>query len=125
MVKRSFWILPAPPSSRILDVSWAIKERVGEASPLEIMDWKIASLDAMGQNCANCDSPFRIEMHHVKHVKTINPKLSKFDQALARINRKQVPLCVNCHRLVHKGTYKGLPLRHYYYIPFQGEAKWS
>jgi group II intron reverse transcriptase/maturase len=97
----------------------------GTRDPLEILDWKIASLDAMGQNCANCDSPFRIEMHHVKHIKTINPKLSKFDQALARINRKQVPLCVNCHRLVHKGTYKGLPLRHYYYIPFQGEAKWS
>lgn len=89
------------------------------------MDWKISTVDSFGQNCANCDGTNRVEMHHVKHIKTINPKLSKFDQALARINRKQVPLCRKCHLQVHLGTYSGRPLRHYYYIPFQGEAKWS
>jgi 5-methylcytosine-specific restriction endonuclease McrA len=79
----------------------------------------------MGQNCANCDGTNQIEMHHVKHIKTISPKLSQFDQALARINRKQVPLCRRCHLQVHSGSYQGRPLGHFYYIPFQGEAKWS
>jgi hypothetical protein len=37
-------------------------------------------------------------MHHVKHLKTLNVKLSPFDQMMARINRKQVPLCPPCHR---------------------------
>lgn len=97
----------------------------GGRDPLEIMDWKISTVDTMGQNCANCDGTDRIEMHHVKHIKTISPKLSKFDQALARINRKQVPLCRRCHLQVHAGTYRGRPLGHFYYIPFQGEAKWS
>src|SRR5258707_10174687 len=79
----------------------------------------------MGQGCANCDSLERVEMHHIKHIKTINPRLSPFDKLMARINRKQVPLCRSCHLKVHLGTYVGLPLKHFYYIPFQGEAKWS
>lgn len=93
--------------------------------PLSIVDWKISTINNMGQNCANCDSPERVEMHHVKHIKTINPRLSSFDKLLARINRKQVPLCKECHLKVHLGTYSGRPLRHFYFIPFQGEPKWS
>jgi hypothetical protein len=91
--------------------------------PLSVVDWKISTIDNMGQNCANCDSPERVEMHHVKHIKTINPRLSPFDHLLARINRKQVPLCKSCHLKVHLGTYNGRPLRHFYYIPFQGAPK--
>jgi len=36
---------------------------------------------------------------------------------MARINRKQVPLCRPCHQKVHKGTYAGMSLRHFQYIP--------
>jgi group II intron reverse transcriptase/maturase len=97
----------------------------GDRDPLSVMDWKISTLDNMGQGCANCDSQDRVEMHHVKHIKTINPKLSSFDKLLARINRKQVPLCRRCHLQVHKGSYIGRPLGHFYFIPFQGEPKWS
>jgi hypothetical protein len=97
----------------------------GDRDPLAVMDWKISTLDNMGQGCANCGESDRVEMHHVKHIKTINPRLSSFDKLLARINRKQVPLCRRCHLQVHMGTYTGRPLGHFYYIPFQGEAKWS
>lgn len=51
-------------------------------------------------------------MHHVKHIKTVNVKLNSFDNQLAGINRKQVPLCFNCHTLVHSGKYDGVSLRH-------------
>jgi hypothetical protein len=49
-------------------------------------------------------------MHHLKHIRTINIKLSTFDQNLAKMNRKQIPLCKECHIAVHKGEYKGIPL---------------
>jgi predicted HNH restriction endonuclease len=53
-----------------------------------------------------------VEMHHIRHVKTINLRLSPFDQLLAKINRKQVPLCNDCHRKVHQGKYDGLSLKY-------------
>jgi group II intron reverse transcriptase/maturase len=93
-------------------------------NPLKAKSWKIHSINALGQGCANCGIVRRVEMHHVKHIKTINPRLSPFDQALARINRKQVPLCRACHLKVHLGTYKGASIRNYYFFPFLGEAKW-
>lgn len=95
----------------------------GDRYPLAVMDWKISTLDSMGQGCANCGESNHVEMHHVKHIKTINPRLSSFDKLLARINRKQVPLCRRCHLQVHMGDYTGRPLGHFYYIPFQGKAK--
>ena len=52
-------------------------------------------------------------MHHVKHIKTLNVKLKSFEKAMAKINRKQVPLCKVCHVKVHNGTYFGTPLRKY------------
>ena len=50
-------------------------------------------------------------MHHIRHIRKINRKLNSFDQAVARINRKQVPLCRVCHIKLHKGEYKGEPLK--------------
>jgi predicted HNH restriction endonuclease len=66
-----------------------------------------------------------IEMHHIKSIKTINPKLSKFDQLAARINRKQIPLCRGCHLKVHQGKYQGLSLKHFRYIKWKGTPKWA
>jgi predicted HNH restriction endonuclease len=55
-------------------------------------------------------------MHHIKHIKTINVKLSKFDQMAARVNRKQIPLCQECHKKVHQGKYQGMSLKHFIYL---------
>lgn len=81
--------------------------------PLAVKDWKISTLSALGQNCANCGTLQNIEMHHVKQIRTINPSLGSFDRMMARINRKQVPLCRVCHRKVHAGRYAGMSLRHF------------
>jgi len=93
--------------------------------PLSRTNWKISTIDAMGQDCANCGSDSRVEMHHLKHIKTINSKLDYFSQKMARINRKQVPLCRRCHLKVHKGEHAGFSLRHFYHIKYAGDAKWS
>lgn len=81
--------------------------------PLDIIHYEIRTIDAFGSRCANCNSEENIEMHHVKHIKTINPSLSAFDKLLARINRKQVPLCSKCHKEVHKGKFAGKSLRYW------------
>jgi len=85
---------------------------VPNKDPLDIINYEIRTIDTFGSRCANCNSKENIEMHHVKHIRTINPSLNPFDKLLARINRKQVPLCSKCHREVHKGKFAGKSLRY-------------
>jgi len=80
--------------------------------PVLASKWKIRSLNLLDAPCASCDSKTNVEVHHIRHIRTINLKLNTFDQKLAAINRKQVPLCRECHRKVHQGKYKGLSLKH-------------
>lgn len=93
--------------------------------PLAAKDWKVSTISAMGQNCANCGHKENIEMHHIRHIRTVNLKLSRFDQMAARINRKQIPLCKRCHRQVHLGKHQGMSLKNFTYIKWKGKAKWS
>nr|ATI20532.1 group II intron reverse transcriptase/maturase [Juglanconis juglandina] len=55
----------------------------------------LATLD--GLVCSVCGSEYRVEMHHVRHLKDLNPKLSLVDKLMARRRRKQIALCRNCH----------------------------
>jgi sulfur transfer complex TusBCD TusB component (DsrH family) len=59
-----------------------------------------ASLE--GLTCAICDSNYRVEMHHVRMMKDLNPKASAVDKIMAKKNRKQIPLCRECHMEHHK-----------------------
>ena len=43
--------------------------------PMAIKDWKVSTITALGQCCANCASFRDIEMHHLRHLKTMNAKL--------------------------------------------------
>jgi predicted HNH restriction endonuclease len=40
-------------------------------------------------------------------------KIEKKNKMMSAINRKQVPLCRDCHNLVHSGKYDGMSLKHY------------
>jgi group II intron reverse transcriptase/maturase len=55
----------------------------------------VASLENL--SCSNCGSKYRVEMHHVKYLKDLNPKLSKIDALMDKRRRKQIPLCRECH----------------------------
>jgi len=61
-------------------------------------------------NCAICNSPERVEMHHVKHIRKRGQNLQGFSLYMAAINRKQVPVCQKCHREIHRGKYDGASL---------------
>lgn len=59
-----------------------------------------ASLE--GLTCAICDSDYRVEMHHIRMMKDLNPKANKVDKIMALKNRKQLPLCRECHLEHHR-----------------------
>lgn len=83
------------------------------SDPTQALTYKVSTISSLGMVCSNCGSSSKIEMHHVKHIKTINSKLNTFDKMVAKINRKQVPLCRKCHMEVHKGIYHGKSIKNY------------
>ncbi len=61
-------------------------------------------------NCAICGSTEQIEMHHVRHIRKHGERVQGFTLYLAAINRKQIPVCRNCHQDIHNGRYDGASL---------------
>lgn len=60
----------------------------------------LATLD--GLECSACGSDYRVEMHHVRALKDLNPKLSAIDRLMASRKRKQIALCRECHMKKHR-----------------------
>lgn len=59
-----------------------------------------ASLDGLA--CSKCGSEIQVEMHHVRKLSDLNPKLSEIDRIMIKRRRKQVPLCRPCHMEHHR-----------------------
>jgi len=53
-------------------------------------------------SCSRCGSTYRVEMHHIRAMKNLNPKISHIDRLMIRANRKQIPLCRSCHMTYHR-----------------------
>ena len=58
-----------------------------------------ASIESL--SCISCGSTDRVEMHHVRMMKDLSPKISEIDRLMVRANRKQIPLCRVCHMAYH------------------------
>ena len=69
--------------------------------------WPRKTQSRLLDNCAICNSPHQIEMHHVRHIRKQNQPIRGFTFYLAAINRKQIPVCKQCHRDIHNGKYDG------------------
>lgn len=68
--------------------------------------------------CCMCGSSDNINMHHLKHIRHTKYELIPREQFWARTmslrNRKQIPLCRECHmNVVHRGKYGGMKLSTY------------
>lgn len=92
--------------------SWKLSERRWyQGKKISIPTHRYANLisrSALGLPCCICDSEKGpIEMHHVKHVRKQGFRYKGFHEQMALLNRKQVPLCKNCHKKVHAGLYDG------------------
>jgi group II intron reverse transcriptase/maturase len=63
---------------------------------------KISKASLENLVCSVCESTYRVEMHHVRYLKDLNPKVSKIDELMAKRRRKQIALCRSCHLQHHK-----------------------
>lgn len=63
--------------------------------------------------CCICGETENIEMHHVRHVRKIGEKVKGFTKLMAKLNRKQIPVCQECHVKIHNGTYDGMKLNQF------------
>lgn len=56
--------------------------------------------------CSLCGSSHRVEMHHVRHLKDLNPKMKLLDVLMAKKRRKQIAVCRSCHLTYHGSEHK-------------------
>lgn len=61
---------------------------------------------AFDQACYVCGATDKIEIHHVKALRKAKSK-DWLTQMMQKMNRKQVPVCKECHIMIHKGKYDG------------------
>lgn len=97
--------LTGPKGSTLLKPSYKTSLKfLTKASPVVgalFQEKSTATLDKL--NCKVCGSDYRVELHHVRAMKDLNPKLSYMDRVMVRINRKRIPLCRRCHMMKHRG----------------------
>jgi group II intron reverse transcriptase/maturase len=63
--------------------------------------------------CCICGCDNNIEMHHInslKNIKVGSKNESSFNTILKQLNRKQIPVCKECHSSITHGEYSGLKL---------------
>lgn len=69
--------------------------------------WPRKTKTRLLDDCAICGATERIEMHHVRHIHKRGQHVTGFKLYLAAINRKQIPVCHQCHQDIHNGKYDG------------------
>lgn len=89
----------------------------------------IANLD--GLECNMCKSSENVEMHHVRHLKDLNPKLDMLDKLMLSRKRKQIPLCRVCHvdkhtkaKRVLRGSFSKPQVRQYHHRSLKRKNKY-
>jgi hypothetical protein len=70
--------------------------------------WLPRTSALLDRPCYVCNSKENVEMHHVKKLKHSNLKKADYLTArMIKINRKQLPLCKECHIKLHTGKKYG------------------
>jgi len=64
--------------------------------------------------CCICGCDENIQMHHIKSLKSIDMSIKNkkaFNLILMQLNRKQVPVCPECHKKITDGRYDHINIR--------------
>jgi hypothetical protein len=93
---------------RLQVTNWLKRTRFTD--PFSNTNWKLRSQSNFWEPCIICGTEEGIEMHHLKHIRKSNTKLSGFSSIMSKLNRKQVPVCKDCHHKIHSGIYDGISL---------------
>jgi len=100
---------------------WTADRKAFTNSPtvdLVRMNERMRTRSKLGLPCCICFESVGVAMHHVRHIRKMTEKQAKgFNSLLAKLNRKQVPVCQECHRKIHRGDYDGLKLTDLAYDP--------
>ncbi len=99
--------------------------QIGHA-PVDLLRWSISlrSRSKLGMPCCICNSTEQVEMHHVRHIrKTGAKKPVGINAILQMLNRKQIPVCTQCHQKIHRGDYDGIRLSDLAYNPYEPEKR--
>lgn len=85
---------------------------------LDMINWvSMRSRAAFDMPCVLCGSSHEVEMHHLEHIrktayKDLEPHNYLRVMSPSRVrNRKKIPVCQTCHKLIHGARYQGPPLR--------------
>jgi hypothetical protein len=95
-------------------------------STVDQLRWSITlrSRSKLGMPCCICSSSEQVEMHHVRHIrKTGAKKPVGINAILQLMNRKQIPVCAECHQKIHRGDYDGIRLSDLAYNPYESEKR--
>lgn len=82
---------------------------------------RLRTRSKLGKPCCICGEAHKqIEMHHIRHIRKLSNKrvATGFNRLLQAMNRKQVPVCSDCHRKIHRGEYDSLKLTNLAYLPY-------
>jgi group II intron reverse transcriptase/maturase len=82
------------------------------------MNLRMRTRSKLGMPCCICGDADVVHLHHVRHIRKMDEKHEKgFIRVMIALNRKQIPVCVRCHRLIHNGQYDGMSLKDLAYDP--------
>lgn len=86
-------------------------------TPLPIIWARRLTRSHLGSTCCICNSDKDVAMHHVRHVRKVSGRPKGFLRIMGLINRKQIPVCPDCHGKIHRGEYDGIELSHFAFNP--------
>jgi hypothetical protein len=76
--------------------------------PFNVTMYTLRSNHVWNMDCLVCGAKDNVEMHHVKHIR--KGDIKGFTKIMQILNRKQIPVCRDCHMKIHRGTYDGISL---------------
>ena len=76
--------------------------------PFNVTTFTLRSNHVWDMDCIICGKSDYVEMHHVKHIK--KGEIKGFTKVMQILNRKQIPVCRDCHMKIHKGIYDGISI---------------
>ena len=101
------------------DVSLKVQKKfhVSQEDPLKRLDrltrGYFRTIKTMKSECLICGSKDDLQLHHVRHIRKITERIAKdyWTRVMSTMNRKQIPVCLSCHNLIHQGKYDGIALK--------------
>nr|AZP40177.1 hypothetical protein [Ulva compressa] len=79
--------------------------------PAKIKFYDVRSHFSLDKPCCVCGSDQNVEMHHIRHLRKDAPgPKNRLKRLLLQIRRKQIPVCRQCHKVIHDGKYDGRKL---------------